>query len=66
MSGRSARLYNRNKAECVANGIQEIIDRLNVKYTPSWLLTELHDLRHESQCIQAEFQRILRDHGEDE
>jgi len=65
MGASSARRYNRNQAKHVVDGVQRILDRLNVKYTPDWLLSELHDLNHTAQCIQGEFQKIMRGYGEE-
>ncbi len=62
MSGASARLYNKNKAKHVADGLQAIKDRMNIGYMPKWFYNTLVDLIHESQCIQGEFERIIRDH----
>ena len=54
----SARIHNYQMSESLVSGLQRIIDRLNPRYTPDWLLKELDDLWDKAQCINAEFERI--------
>ena len=58
MGIKSARIHNCQMSASVDNGLQRIIDRLNPRYTPDWLLKELDDLWDKAQCINAEFERI--------
>ena len=60
----AARKYNRDQAKHLASGIQRILDRLNRKYAPMWLLSELMDANHKAQCIQQEFERIMEGFGD--
>ena len=59
----SARIHNCQMSASVVNGLQRIIDRLNSRYTPDWLLKELDDLWDKAQCINAEFERIKEEGG---
>ena len=52
--------YHRDQAKSVADCFQRILDRINPKYAPMWLLSELHEYRHVAQCIQAERERDIR------
>ena len=64
MGAKSAREYNRNQARNLVNGIQRIIDRVNPRYTPDWMLKELDEANHKAQCIHGEFEHIMKDHGD--
>ena len=59
MSGISARKYNRDQAKNLSDGIQRILDRINCKYAPNWMLLELWEARHRAQCIKWEFERVM-------
>ena len=61
MSTEAAREYHYNQAKSVAESLQRILDRLNFRYTPSWLIRELKESSHTAQCIQAERRRIIED-----
>lgn len=65
MGAESARRYNRDQAKQVADIFQRILDRISFKYTPMWLLEELHNGRQKAQCIQAEFERIMKGYGDE-
>jgi len=65
MSAISARKYNRNQAKHLVDGIQRILDRINRKYTPIWMLKELMEANHKAQCIQREFEMVMRDFGDE-
>ena len=65
MGAKSARAYNRNQAKNLVMGLQRAIDRLNPKYTPYWLIKELAEDIHKAQCIQEEFERIMRGYGDE-
>ena len=64
MGAISARKYNRDQAKNLSAGIQRILDRVNRKYTPMWMLLELNEARHKAQCIQGEFERVMRGFGD--
>jgi len=55
-----AKKYHYNQAKKVRSALGRIITRLNPLYTPDWLLKELDESYHTSQCIEAE---RLRDMG---
>jgi len=65
MGAKSARAYNRNQAKYLVDGLQRILDRINRKYTPYWMLSELYEANHKAQCIQQEFERVMEEHGDD-
>jgi len=65
MGAKSARAYDRNQAKFLVEGLQRIIDRINPKYAPYWLLKELDAASHKAQCIQEEFEWIMKDHGDE-
>ncbi|MEA3438432.1 MAG: hypothetical protein U9R43_18355 [Thermodesulfobacteriota bacterium] len=65
MGGKSARAYNRNKAKFLVEGLQSIINRLNPKYTPVWMLQELDGASQKAQSILEEFERIMEEHGDE-
>jgi ABC-type transport system involved in cytochrome c biogenesis ATPase subunit len=65
MGAETARQYNRNMAKNLSAGIQRILDRINQKYTPLWMLAELEEARHKAQCIQQEFESIMRGYGDE-
>jgi hypothetical protein len=60
MGAESSRRYNRDQAKSLAEGIQRILARVNLKYTPSWLISELHEASHKAQCIQYEFEMVMK------
>ena len=64
MGAESARKYNRDLAKNLSSGIQRILDRVNRKYTPTWMLIELDDAGHKAQCIQHEFEMVMRGFGD--
>lgn len=64
MGAESARKYNRDQAKSLALGIQRIIDRINRKYTPNWMISELNEANHKAQCIQHEFEREMGSYGD--
>ena len=64
MGAEAARKYNRDMAKNLSAGIQRILDRVNRKYTPTWMLLELDEARHKAQCIQGEFERVMRGFGD--
>ena len=59
MGTEDARRYNRDQAKSMVDGIQRILDRVNRKYTPIWMLVELDHLNYISQCILQEFERVI-------
>lgn len=65
MGAESARKYNRNQALRVVNSVQTILDRINKRYTPLWMITELEKIQHNSQCILHEFEQIMREYGDE-
>lgn len=65
MGAKSARAYNRNQAKFLVQGLQRIIDRVNPKYAPFWMLEELDAANHKAQCIQQEFERIMEGYGDE-
>ena len=65
MGAKSARKYHRTQAKSVVDSIERILKRVNPKYTPGWLLSELHNSYHVSQCILAERERDMRDYGDE-
>ncbi len=62
---KSARKYHQNQAKAVVDSLGRIINRVNPRYTPAWLLLELHNSYRTSQHILAERERDMRDHGEE-
>ena len=65
MSAEAARQYNRQQAKSLSDSIQRILNRVNRKYTPTWMLVELEDANHKAQCIQQEFERIMQGFGDE-
>ncbi len=65
MGAKSARKYHRNQAKSVADSIGRIINRIKPRYTPQWLLSELHNSYHIAQCMQGERERDMRDYGDE-
>ena len=65
MSGISARKYNRDMAKNLSAGIRRILDRVNRKYTPTWMLLELIEAEHKAQCIQREFEMVMKGFGDE-
>jgi len=63
MGAKSARAYNRNQAKFLVEGLQRIKDRISLK-SPHWLLKELSAATHKAQCIQEEFEWIMKDYGD--
>ncbi len=61
MSTEAAREYHYNQAKSVAESLQRILNRINFRYAPNWLITELKASSHTAQCIQAERRRIIED-----
>ena len=64
MGMESARKYHQSQAKAVTDSLGRIIDRVNPRYTPAWLLLELHNSYHTSQCILSERERDIRDYGD--
>ena len=64
MGAESARRYNRNQAKRVVDGIGRIINRINPKYTPYWMRSELDIIYHKAQCIQREYEMVMRGFGD--
>jgi hypothetical protein len=64
MSAESARRYNRDQAKHLAEGIQRILDRINRKNTPIWMLKELDAASRKAQCIQHEFEIVMKGFGD--
>ena len=64
MGAKSARAYNRNQARGLVMGLERIINRVNKRYTPYWLLKELDEANHKAQCILGEFERIMRGYND--
>ena len=64
MGAESARKYNYNQAKNVANSIGRIIDRLNPRYVPHWMMSELLSSYHMAQCIQEEYLRVMIGFGD--
>jgi len=65
LGAKSARKYHRTQAKSVVDSIERILKRVNPKYTPDWLLAELHNSYHVSQCILAERERDMQDYGDE-
>ena len=61
MSQEAARRYHYNQAKSVAESLQRILNRINCRYTPMWLMMELRESAHIAQCIQAERRRDMED-----
>ena len=59
MEAKSVRRYHRSQAKSVADSLGRIIKRLNPRYTPAWLFTELYNSYHTAQCIQQERERDM-------
>jgi hypothetical protein len=67
MSGAaSARRYNRDEAKHLADGLDRILDRINRKTTPIWMLKELDVASRRAQCIQREFEMTMKEFGDKE
>ena len=64
MGAKSARKYNQHQAERVVRNIETILNRINKKHTPFWMIAELESAQHNAQCIQQEFERIMKGDGE--
>lgn len=64
MSTEASRRYNYTQARQLVDSIGRIIERMNPKYTPQWLMTELNASYHKAQCIQREFKMVMRDFGD--
>jgi len=63
LGAKAARKYHQTQAKSVVDSIGRILQRVNSKYTPNWLLLELHNSYHVSQCMLAERERDMRDYG---
>jgi len=64
MGSESARRYNRNQAKSLVQGLQRILNRINKVYTPNWLISELSEASHKAQCIQHEFEMVMKGFGD--
>jgi len=65
MGAAASRKYHQEQAQSVVNSLGRILERLNPKYTPYWLLLELDNSYHTSQCILGERERDMKDHGDE-
>ena len=65
MGAKSARKYHQAQAKSVVDSIGRILKRVNPEYIPYWLLSELHNSYHVSQCILAERERDMQDYGDE-
>ena len=59
MSKKAALQYHINQAKGVRISLGYILDRVNRKYTPAWMLAELEQSYHVAQCIESERKRDL-------
>ncbi len=62
MSTEAARRYHYNQATSVAESLQRILNRINFRSTPEWLITELENSSQTAQCIQAARRRDIEDY----
>ena len=62
MSTEASRRYHYNQATSVAESLQRILNRINFRYTPDWLIAELEKSSQTAQCIQAERRRDIEDY----
>ena len=60
MSTEAARRYHYNQATSVVESLQRILNRINFRYTPDWLIAELEKSSQTAQCIQAERRRVMK------
>ena len=65
MGATSARRYRRDQAKSVADGIDRILKRINKKYTPHWMMYELREAQHKSQCVVGEFEQVMKGYGDE-
>jgi len=65
MGMESARKYHQSQAKAVVDSLGRIINRVNPRHTPAWLLLELQNSYHTSQCILSERERDMHDYGDE-
>ncbi len=66
MGAKSARKHNRNQALRAVNTIQYILNRINRKYAPVWMLKALDSASIDSQCILHEAEMVMKEFGDEE